>query len=155
MGRLPFFLAYVAFGFFNSRNTGGFLLLHVLPATNTERGCESSAFVSFLGVHLCPSRDATASGEEIERQRCFEGKKVSVQKTRPKLTSPTSSATSLALSSTVASETRKLRERVASGGDPTKLHEPAVEQGSPNDQQVCYDNGLATEWSMNDAERGA
>ncbi|CAB4293558.1 unnamed protein product [Prunus armeniaca] len=24
-GRLPFFLAYVAFGFFNSRNTGGFL----------------------------------------------------------------------------------------------------------------------------------
>ncbi|KAL6289039.1 hypothetical protein ACE6H2_006549 [Prunus campanulata] len=32
-------------------------------------------------------------------------KKVSVQKTRPKLTSPTSSATSLALSSTVASET--------------------------------------------------
>ncbi|CAB4289498.1 unnamed protein product [Prunus armeniaca] len=50
---------------------------------------------------------------------------------------------------------KKLRERVASGGDPTKLHEPAVEQGSPNDQQVCYDNGLATEWSMNDAERGA
>ncbi|CAL8174701.1 unnamed protein product [Prunus armeniaca] len=111
--------------------------------------------IGIWASHLCPGRDATASGEEIERQRCFEGKKVSVQKTRPKLTSPTSSATSLALSSTVASETRKLRERVASGGDPTKLHEPAVEQGSPNDQQVCYDNGLATEWSMNDAERGA
>ncbi|KAL6292777.1 hypothetical protein ACE6H2_000919 [Prunus campanulata] len=36
---------------------------------------------------------------------------------------------------------KKLRERVASGGDPTKLHEPAVEQGSPNDQQgimLCH-----------------
>ncbi|CAL9025599.1 unnamed protein product, partial [Prunus brigantina] len=62
--------------------------------------------IGIWASHLCPRRDATASGEEIERQRCFEGKKVSVQKTRPKLTSPTSSATSLALSSTVASETR-------------------------------------------------
>ncbi|KAL6295361.1 hypothetical protein ACE6H2_003503 [Prunus campanulata] len=30
---------------------------------------------------------------------------------------------------------RELRERVASGGDPTKLREPPVEQGNPNDQQ--------------------
>ncbi|KAM1520488.1 hypothetical protein ACFX10_010868 [Malus domestica] len=30
---------------------------------------------------------------------------------------------------------RELRERVASGGDPTKLREPPVEEGIPNDQQ--------------------
>ncbi|CAL9012732.1 unnamed protein product, partial [Prunus brigantina] len=58
---------------------------------------------------MSPDRNVGVSSLPRPRcnsQRCFEGKKVSVQKTRRKLTSPTSSAPSLALSSTVASEMR-------------------------------------------------
>ncbi|TXG56942.1 hypothetical protein EZV62_018255 [Acer yangbiense] len=33
---------------------------------------------------------------------------------------------------------KDLRERVASGGDPTKLHEAPVEQDGPTDEQVLY-----------------
>ncbi|XP_048318703.2 uncharacterized protein LOC107429588, partial [Ziziphus jujuba] len=52
---------------------------------------------------------------------------------------------------------RKLRERVASGGDPTKLHEPPVEPGSTQDKQDMNSKGLGNDQSVspskkNDAE---
>lgn len=34
---------------------------------------------------------------------------------------------------------RELRERVASGGDPTKLHEPPTERSTPNEEQGLLD----------------
>lgn len=37
---------------------------------------------------------------------------------------------------------RELRERVAKGGDPTKLHEPIAEDCTPQDEQGLLDNFL-------------
>ncbi|XP_024933782.3 uncharacterized protein LOC107429616 [Ziziphus jujuba] len=52
---------------------------------------------------------------------------------------------------------RELRERVASGGDPTKLHEPPVEPGSTQDKQDMNSEGLGNDQGVspsknNDAE---
>ncbi|KAH7516670.1 hypothetical protein FEM48_Zijuj10G0159800 [Ziziphus jujuba var. spinosa] len=52
---------------------------------------------------------------------------------------------------------RELRERVASGGDPTKLHEPPVEPGSTQDKHDMNSKGLGNDQAVspskkNDAE---
>ncbi|CAL2227450.1 unnamed protein product [Prunus armeniaca] len=61
-GRLPFFLAYVAFGFFNSRNTGGFLNTrkvffeyHNVPM-DTLKVITALSTVGFLRKPICNSQ---------------------------------------------------------------------------------------------------